>query len=51
MVLDEGRLHEFDTPENLLSTPDSLFAQLVLNAATVTEGTALETVPEEVNDV
>lgn len=38
MVLDEGRLCEFDTPERLLADPDSLFGALVRNAAAAGEG-------------
>lgn len=37
MVLDDGHLEEFDTPENLLANPDSLFAKLVQNAAEAEE--------------
>ena len=29
LVLDEGRLIEFDTPSNLLSDPSSLYSQMV----------------------
>ena len=29
LVLDEGRLVEFDTPSNLLSDPSSLYSQMV----------------------
>lgn len=38
MVLDDGNLMEFDTPENLLSNPDSLFAKLVQSAAEAEDG-------------
>jgi hypothetical protein len=33
MVLDEGKLMEFDKPETLLAREDSLFSTLVRNAA------------------
>jgi ABC-type multidrug transport system fused ATPase/permease subunit len=32
-VLDDGNLLEFDTPEALLSNPDSRFSELIANAA------------------
>ena len=35
MVLDDGRLAEFDTPARLRGKPDSLFAQLCANAASL----------------
>ena len=38
MVLDDGNLMEFDTPESLLSNPDSLFAKLVQSAAEAENG-------------
>lgn len=48
MVLDQGELKEFDTPENLLARDDSLFATLVRNAAQAGNGsTALASVAEE----
>ena len=34
MVLDDGCIAEFDTPQNLLSNPSSMFANLVQEAAT-----------------
>ena len=33
MVLDQGQLVEFDTPEVLLGNPNSRFAQLIRDAA------------------
>lgn len=32
MVLDQGCLAEFDTPQALINRPDSLFAQMVATA-------------------
>jgi ATP-binding cassette subfamily C (CFTR/MRP) protein 1 len=32
LVLDQGKVAEFDTPANLMSRPDSIFASLVKQA-------------------
>ena len=38
LVLDDGNLAEFDTPENLLSKPDGLFRGMVDKSKAVTGG-------------
>ncbi|KAJ2774139.1 hypothetical protein IWQ57_000966, partial [Coemansia nantahalensis] len=40
LVMDAGRLGEYDTPQNLLQNPDSLFARLVEEARTSDTGSA-----------
>ncbi|KAJ1732576.1 hypothetical protein LPJ61_001981 [Coemansia biformis] len=40
LVVDGGRVAEYDTPQNLLDNEDSLFAQLAKESCTGTGGTA-----------